>query len=517
MTNRLNTLSLQISGNSGVPQVTHFIRGVNEKPSGVRHIEVMDPSKGRPVAYVVPATAAEIDSAVSAAREGFKVWSELSVKQRCQVLMKFRELMMKESDWFVDRIVLENGKNKIDALASFLKGIETVDFACGLPALIGGSVQDVSSGVTCQDRRDPVGVVVSIVPFNFPVMVPLWTIPIALATGNSIIIKPSEKVPSCVLKIAELLHIAGVPNGAVGVLQGDAETVRYLSTHRGVDAVTFVGSTPVAKAVFTSATQAGKRALCLGGAKNHLIAMPDADIEMASSDIVASFAGSAGQRCMAASVLVLVRSEKDYRVSDDPLVKRIILKATQLSPGQQKPGELGPVIDKIAQARMKHIVDISEKENSAQVLLDGRRWMERSPGFWFGPTILLHRNRNDMALKTEIFGPVLSILVVESLEDALRIEQESSFGNAACIYTSSGAVAQKFAMRATAGMIGVNIGVPVPREPFSFGGSKASKFGIHDITGDGAIEFFTVRKKVTTKWTTASQGRKDVVADSFVR
>ena len=307
MSQRVTVVANQITPLKRIP---HHINGKNVDPLGSNSIPVFNPATGNVIASVVVATPAEIEEAVAAASNAFVTWSAVPVKQRAQILLVFRELMMKNRDWFVENITLENGKHRNDALASFMKGLETVDYACSLPALLSGSIQEVSNGVTCQDRRDPVGVVVSVFPFNFPVMVPLWTIPVALACGNTIILKPSEKVPSCVLMMAALLTQAGVPPGAVSVLQGDGSTVTALCTHPKVNAVTFVGSSTVAEIVDSTSIKSGKRALCRGGAKNHLIALPDADLEMTSSDVLQSFAGSAGQRCMAASVLILVGQNK---------------------------------------------------------------------------------------------------------------------------------------------------------------------------------------------------------------
>jgi len=342
-------------------------------------------------------------------------------------------------------------------------------------------------------------------------MVPMWTIPIALTCGNCVILKPSEKVPITMSRVALLLQEAGIPPGVFQIVNGTIPVVETLCDSPSVDAVTFVGSTNVARKVASrcqASSNPHKRVLALGGAKNHLIAAPDCNIDMASSDIVASYSGCAGQRCMAASALLVIDPAAG---SSSKLIDQIVAKSSSLRPGQGA-GQIGPVIDAISRDRILSYIDEAERTPGATILVDGRGWAKKqssghaeddailSRGFWVGPTVILHTNQSDRALHDEIFGPVLSILCVPSKEDALTIQQACPYGNASCIYTSSGAMAEWFCKRFTTGMIGVNIGVPVPREPFSFGGTQDSKFGNSDITGDGALEFFTVRRKVTTKW-----------------
>jgi malonate-semialdehyde dehydrogenase (acetylating) / methylmalonate-semialdehyde dehydrogenase len=387
------------------------------------------------------------------------------------------------------------------AFAEVQKGLETAEYACAIPELISGRVQEVSRGVYCQDRRDPIGIVASIVPFNFPMMVPFWTLPIALVCGNCMILKPSEKVPLTMNRVAELLQKAGVPPGVFQIVNGTKDAVEAICDNPAIRAVTFVGSTKIAELVAKRCRNLNKRVLALGGAKNNLVVAPDRHLDMASSDIVASFTGCTGQRCMAASAMLSLGHQQD-------ILDEIVRKAGLMQPGQEA-GQVGPVIDKMSADRILRYIDEAEKAG-VKILLDGRTWVkERNPncaevckkGNWIGPTVLLHTNRDDPALKDEIFGPVLSILEVHSREEAVEIQNSSVYGNAASIYTGSGAIADWFTKRFHAGMLGVNIGVPVPREPFSFGGSQASKFGDMDITGDGGMEFFTERKKVTTKWT----------------
>jgi malonate-semialdehyde dehydrogenase (acetylating)/methylmalonate-semialdehyde dehydrogenase len=376
------------------------------------------------------------------------------------------------------------------------------------PNIGSGNIQDVSTGITCQDKRNPVGVLVSICPFNFPAMVPMWTVPIAIACGNCVVIKPSEKVPFTITRMVEIMYEAGLHAGVVSVVHGGKSVVNSLITHPLVSAVTFVGSTPVAELVYKAAVSNGKRAICLGGAKNHLVVMPDAHLEQSATDILNSFAGSAGQRCMAASVLVLCGE------GSEQVVPILIEKASKIKPGQTGPGEIGPVIDSAAVHRISKYIEASETTYNAKILLDGRKWTNsQKSGFWVGPTIIEHSSLDDPALTNEIFGPVISVIRVANLQEAIKRINDSQYGNAACIYTSSGPWADVFSRTVNVGMIGVNVGVPVPREPFSFGGTKRSKFGIGDITGDGLVEFCTVRTKITTKWVTNSVG--DFVSRNF--
>jgi len=374
-----------------------------------------------------------------------------------------------------------------------------VEYACSLPQLAQGKIEEVSRGVLCKDRRDPLGVVVSIVPFNFPFMVPMWTVPIALVMGNTLVLKPSEKVPLTMTRVADLFIEAGFPPGVFNMVQGTVETVNSLIDNPTVKAVTFVGSSPVANIVATRCRSLNKRVTALGGAKNHLVALPDCDIESAARDIVVSFAGCAGQRCMAASVLVLVAEENNN--IHETLLSSVVEKASSLKPGTTA-GEVGPVIDDSSKTKILNYIQDSEN-NGAKILVDGRKWQsETDAGNWVGPTVILHASKTDKALHDEIFGPVLSVYVAQSWLEVIEIENSNPFGNAACIYTSSGANAEWFTSRFRASMLGVNIGIPVPREPFSFGGlyGTASKYGDMDITGDGAMEFFSNRIKISSRW-----------------
>eukprot|EP01065_Artemidia_motanka_P048802 TRINITY_DN795_c0_g1_i1.p2 TRINITY_DN795_c0_g1~~TRINITY_DN795_c0_g1_i1.p2 ORF type:complete len:511 (+),score=224.95 TRINITY_DN795_c0_g1_i1:61-1533(+) len=477
-------------------KVENWIAGEFVAPSTGKYMDVTSPADDKVIAQVAVSGAADVDKAVQAAKKAFPEWSTTyTIKRRALCLLKLHELIVEHEEELAQMVVKEHGKCISEARASVAKGNETVEYACSLPQLAQGKILEVSRGVTCQDSKEPLGVVACIVPFNFPLMVPMWTLPIAIGTGNCVVLKPSEKVPMTVtLKLTELLRKAGIPDGVVNIVNGTVDTVTALCDHPEIEALTFVGSSKVADIVEERCHKSvnRKRVIALGGAKNHMVAMPDANIDMTSTDVTASFTGTAGQRCMAATVLVTVGQA-------DKLVEAIVAKAAALKPGQG-PGEIGPVIDQAAKDRILGYIKQAE-EGGAKILLDGRSWAQKSPGTWVGPTVIAHSNRSDPALHDEIFGPVLSIVVAESREDAIGIENACPYGNAACIYTSSGAHAEWFTKRFTANMLGVNIGVPVPREPFSFGGMGKSKFGQGgDITGEGAIEFFTRRKKITTKW-----------------
>jgi len=422
-------------------------------------------------------------------------------------MLKFHSLVKSNAQELAELIVAENGKNIVEALADVAKGNETVEYACSLPQLAQGKNLQVSSAVSCRDRRDPLGVVASIVPFNFPFMVPMWTMPIALVMGNAVLLKPSEKVPMTMYRTMELLKEAGVPDGVVNVVQGGRDAVEAIIDHPDVRAVTFVGSSPIAKLISTRCHNLHKRCVALGGAKNHLVALPDCDIEDTARDIVVSSAGCAGQRCMAASVLLLAGNPTEGSDSSgvsevhERLMAKVLEKAKAIEKGVG-PGQLGPVIDQASFDKIHRYIKEAE-ENGADILLDGRTWSsDTEGGKWVGPTIIKHASKDDAAIKEEIFGPVLSVYEVSSWKEAIEIENSNPFGNAACIYTSNGAYAEWYTQRFRASMLGVNVGIPVPREPFSFGGlyGTHSKFGDMDITGDGAMEFFSNRIKVTTKW-----------------
>jgi malonate-semialdehyde dehydrogenase (acetylating)/methylmalonate-semialdehyde dehydrogenase len=384
----------------------------------------------------------------------------------------------------------ENGKTLGEATAEVEKSIELTEFACSMPQLIGGELMEVSKGVECRIEYKPLGVVASIAPFNFPHMVPHWTLPNAIALGNTMVMKPSEKVPISANRIAAMLKEAGLPDGVFNIVNGDKEIVEAICAHPGIKAVSFVGSTKVAQIVYKAATSTLKRCLALGGAKNHLIVLPDAHVDMTASNVVASMSGCAGQRCMAAAQMIGVGPV-------DHIIEKMIEEAKKIIPGKN----LGSVISQEAKDRIEGY--ITDAENAgATVLVDGRNCTVdgQEGGYYVGPTIIDHVTPDMAIAKEEVFGPVISIIRTKDLDEAIELENSSPYGNAAAVFTQSGGLARQVMERASAGMIGINIGVPVPREPFSFGGWNDSKFGVCDITGKSSIEFWTKLKKTTTKW-----------------
>lgn len=472
-----------------------FYDGRAHAPIGGRYLDVASPYTGAVVAKVAMSDERDVVRAVEAADRASRGWRETPIKERSQVLYRFRELVLANLDELSNLAALEAGKTIDEARAGIMKGIEVTEFALSLQNMDRGGVLEVSRGVTCEVRREPLGVVVGITPFNFPAMVPFWMFPIALTVGNSFILKPSEKVALTPTRLAELAKEAGYPDGVFSVVHGGREAVDALVAHPLVRAVGFVGSSPVARSVYEAATKQGKRALTLGGAKNPLIIVPDADRELTTQGVISSFTGCAGQRCMAASLLIGVGEV-------DGLVDAIATRAASLVLGR----DMGAIIDAAALGRIRAAIDQAESMG-AKILVDGRRatppaGFER--GQWIGPTIIDRVGADWPAATTEIFGPVISIVRVPNLEAALAIDHANRYGNATSVFTSSGAVARRVADASTSGMIGVNVGVPVPREPFSFGGTKDSKFGHGDITGEEGVAFWSNLKKVTTKWATQS-------------
>ena len=475
---------------NGTPLVLNYINGKWIESRATNSLPVMNPSIGQQIASVPLSTAHDVDDAVGAAEHAFASWSATPIKERAQVFYRYKTLLEKNIDALSALVHEENGKTMSEASAEIEKAIEVSEFACSMPQLVPGEILEVSRGVECRIDRCPLGVVASITPFNFPSMVPHWTIPNALVLGNTMILKPSQQVPLSSLRIAELLKEAGLPDGVFNIVHGAQEAVKAICDHPLIQAVTFVGSTRVAKIVYARATSRLKRALCLGGAKNHLIVLPDANEGMAASNIAVSMSGCTGQRCMAASVMIAV-GEVDH------IIGRLCEEAKKIIPGKN----LGSVISKEAKERIERYITEAEHDG-AKVLVDGRgaKVEGKEEGYYVGPTVLDYVRPDMKIAQEEVFGPVLSILRVKTVDEALKIQNSSPYGNAASVFTQSGRTARYIIERASAGMIGVNIGVPVPREPFSFGGWNESIFGTGDITGKSSIEFFTKLKKTTTKW-----------------
>jgi malonate-semialdehyde dehydrogenase (acetylating)/methylmalonate-semialdehyde dehydrogenase len=475
--------------------LSNFINGKSRASIARETLSVTNPSIGAEIATVPLSTSQDVDEAVRTARAAFPAWSAMPIKERSQVFFRYKTLMEQHAQELAALVQEENGKILSEAMAEVEKSIEVTEFACSMPQLVAGEILEVSRGVECRIDRHPVGVVVSISPFNFPTMVPNWTIPNALVLGNTMILKPSEQVPLSSMRIAELLKEAGLPDGVFNIVHGSQAAVEALCDHPGVDALTFVGSTRVAKIVYQRATSHGKRALCLGGAKNHLIVLPDAHEDMAASNIAASMSGCAGQRCMAASAMVAVGQV-------DHIIKKLCDEAKKIIPGKN----LGAVISRQAKERIERYITEAENDG-AKVLVDGRGAVVpgKEGGFFVGPTVIDFVRPEMKIAQEEVFGPVLAIMRAQNVDEALKIENNSPYGNAASVFTQSGGAARYVIERAHAGMIGVNIGVPVPREPFSFGGWNESKFGACDITGKSSIEFFTKPKKTTIKWNPESR------------
>ncbi len=476
------------------PDTQNFIAGKFMPVSG-RKLDVVTPLSGEILSQIPLSNAAELDEAVKAAQKAFPAWAATPIKERVQVFYRYKTLLEKNMKELAYLVHLENGKTMDEATAEVEKSIELTEFACSLPQLVSGELLEVSKGVECRVERKPLGVVASIAPFNFPNMVPHWTIPNAIALGNCMILKPSEQVPMSSMHISELLKKAGLPDGVFNVINGDLEIVEAICDHPDIEAVSFVGSTKVAKIVYRRATSNLKRCVALGGAKNHLIVLPDAHPDMTATNVIASMSGCAGQRCMAASAMVAVGQI-------DLIIQKICAEAKKIIPGKN----LGSVISREAKERIERYITEAEQAG-AKILLDGRNWIVEGNenGFYVGPTIIDYVTPDMAIAKDEVFGPVLAIIRVKDLDEALHIENSSNYGNAASVFTQSGGLARRVMEQASAGMIGVNVGVPVPREPFSFGGWNESKFGVNDITGKSSIEFWTKLKKTTVKWNPESK------------
>ena len=468
----------------------NYINGKFEDASTTRTLQVISPSDGTLLTEVPMSNHADLSKAVDAARKAFHSWSKTPIKERVQVFFRYKTLLEKHMDELAKLVQEENGKTYGEAVAEVEKSIELTEFATSLPQMVTGEILEVSRGVECRTEHVPLGVVASIVPFNFPSMVPNWTLPNAIALGNCMIMKPSEKVPLSCGRIAELLKEAGLPDGVFNIVHGDVEIVEAICDHPGIEAVSFVGSTKVAKIVYQRSTASYKRCLALGGAKNHLMVMPDAIPGMTAQNVAASMSGCAGQRCMAASAMIGVGNI-------DHIIAKICEEARKIIPGEN----LGAVISKESKEKIERYITEAEAQG-AKILVDGRnaKVAGKENGTYVGPTVIDYVTPDMSVAKEEIFGPVISIMRTNTVDEALAIENANPYGNAASVFTQNGGVARYVIEKASAGMIGVNVGVPVPREPFSFGGWNESKFGVGDITGKSSIEFWTKLKKSTTKW-----------------
>jgi len=463
---------------------------------------VYDPATGRVIARTPLSGRDDVDRAVRAAQEAFPSWAATPVVERARVLFRFKALLEERFGGLRDLVTLENGKDKKDAAGEVRRGIEVVEFACGMPTLLmGETVRDVARGVDNASWRYPLGVVAAITPFNFPCMVPLWTLPVAIGAGNAYVLKPSERTPLSAQRLGELLKEAGLPDGVFSIVNGGREAVNAICEHPGIKAVSFVGSQPVAKHVYELGCKHGKRVQALAGAKNSMIVMPDAVLEKAVPNIISSAYGNAGERCLAGSVLVAVGG----REQQDEVVGRLkeAAGAMKVGPGYEEGSELTPVIRDSHRERVRSYVDLGEEEG-AEVVLDGRR-PEGVPegceeGFFFGPTILDGVTGDMRVAREEIFGPVLSVVRAGSLDEAIEFTNASPFGNACSIYTENGAAVRHWRERVEAGMLGVNVGVAAPMAFFPFNGIKDSFYGDLHATGKDGVRFFTENKVEVARW-----------------
>ena len=477
-------------------QLTHWIGGGPDDGTAERFGDVTESATGRLVARVPFATAADVDRAVQAAAAAQREWGAASLTKRTQVLFAFRERLNAAKDELAEIVTREHGKVLSDAMGEITRGQEVVEFACGLAHLLKGeNTPSVSGGVDSHSMRMPVGVVAGITPFNFPMMVPLWMIPIALACGNSFILKPSEQDPSASLVLARLLKQAGLPDGVFSVVHGDKEAVDGILTHPGIGAVSFVGSTPVAKYIYETGTAHGKRVQALGGAKNHAVVLPDADLDMTADGLVSAAYGSAGQRCMAVSVAVTVGDVAE------PLLQKIEERIGKLKigPGTDPSSEMGPLVSKAHLAKVSGYVDAGVEEG-ATLRVDGRELDVEGDGYFIGPSVFDHVRPGMRIYDEEIFGPVLVVVRAESYPEAVELVNANPYGNGAAIFTCDGGAARRFEQEVTAGMVGVNVPIPVPMAYHSFGGWKASLFGDLHMHGPDGVRFYTRGKVVTTRW-----------------
>ncbi|MDA8344737.1 MAG: CoA-acylating methylmalonate-semialdehyde dehydrogenase [Thermaerobacter sp.] len=488
-------------------RITHYIDG---KPtpgeSGLRG-PVYDPATGRQSAEVDFATAGEVAKAIEAARAALPAWRATSLARRVEILFRIRQVLDAHRHDIAELITAQHGKVLSDAMGEVARGLENVEFACGIPQhLKGGFSEQASTGIDVYSIRQPLGVVAGITPFNFPVMVPMWMFSNAIACGNTFVLKPSEKDPSASMLLADLMSEAGLPPGVFNVVHGDGVAVNAILAHPAVQAVSFVGSTPVAKAIYETATRAGKRVQALAGAKNHMVVLPDADIEMAADAAVSAAYGSAGERCMAISVVVAVGSVGDRLVA--AIADR--LPKIRIGDGRDPASEMGPLITAEHRDRVASYID-SGRVQGATVVVDGREApRSRESGFFLGASLLDRVTPEMDCYRDEIFGPVLTVVRTETYEDAVRLVEENPWGNGAAIFTRDGGVARRFQFEVEAGMVGINVPIPVPVGYYSFGGWKNSLFGDAHMYGPDGVSFYTRQKVVTSRWPDPSTSAVDL-------
>jgi len=484
-------------------QIAHYINGENHKGSSDRTAPVFDPALGKAVSEVSLANQADIEAAIASAKAAFPAWRDTSLAKRQQIIFKFRELLNQRKHELAEIITAEHGKVLSDALGEITRGQEVVEFACGMPHLLKGEYsENASTSVDVYSIKQPLGVVGIISPFNFPAMVPMWFFPVALAAGNTVILKPSEKDPSAAIWMAELWTEAGLPAGVFNVLQGDKESVDGLIESDDVASISFVGSTPIAKYIYENSARKGKRVQALGGAKNHMLVLPDADLNLVADSAVNAGFGSAGERCMAISVVVAVEP-----VADE-MIEKIVEKMSQIKVGDgRRSCDMGPLVTKEHRDKVAGYIEIASADG-AEVVVDGRNVEPDGDqaGFWLGPTLIDQVPTTSKVYQEEIFGPVLSVVRVKSFDEGLKLINGGAFGNGTAVFTNDGGAARRFQNEVQVGMIGINVPIPVPVAYFSFGGWKHSLFGDSRAHGEEGFRFFTQTKVVTSRWLDPSHG-----------
>ena len=478
--------------------IEHFINGKIVPGVSDRKGKVFNPAIGKQESEVRLASAKDLDLAVQKAKTAFETWSNVTPIQRARIIFKYKEIIEKNSDLLAKMIVSEHGKVYEDAKGSLTRGLEVVEFACGIPQMLKGDfTENVGTNIDSWSMRQPLGVCAGITPFNFPAMVPMWMFPMAIACGNTFILKPSEKDPSCPLKLAELFSEAGLPDGVLNVVNGDKEVVDAILEHKDISAVSFVGSTPIAKYIYENAAKNEKRVQALGGAKNHCVVMPDCDLDQAVNGLMGAAYGSAGERCMAQSVAVAVGNVGDKLVGE--LSKKV--EALKIGPGMDKSSEMGPLVTKEHLERVRGYVDLGIKEG-ADLVVDGRniKLQGYEDGYYIGGCLFDNVKKDMRIYKEEIFGPVLSVVRAKDFDEALNLINDHEFGNGTSIYTRDGDAGRTFANKIKVGMVGINIPIPVPVAFHSFGGWKRSLFGDQHMHGPEGVRFYTKLKTITSRW-----------------
>ncbi len=479
-------------------KIENYIDGNIVKGNSSNYIPVNNPSTGEIISEVILSDSKDFENTVNSSLRAFEIWSQVTPLKRSRIISKYKELIEKDLENLAKLVSLEHGKTLDDAKGSVTRGLEVVEFACGIPHLLKGEFsQNVGTEIDSWSIRQPLGVTAGITPFNFPAMVPMWMYPISIACGNSFILKPSEKDPSCSIRLAELFSEAGLPDGVFNILNGDKNSVNMILSDKRIQSISFVGSTPVAKYIYETSAKNGKRVQALGGAKNHLVVMPDANLDQAVDGIMGAAYGSAGERCMAVSVAVAVGDIADK------MVESITDKAESLkvAPWTDSSAQMGPVISNEQKQKIENYIESGVQEG-AKLILDGRdlKIQGYENGYFVGPTLFDKVNKDMKIYKEEIFGPVLSVIRAKNYDEALKLVNDHAFGNGTSIYTSDGEISRHFTTNSKIGMVGVNVPIPVPMAFHSFGGWKQSLFGDHSMHGVEGVRFFTKLKTVTSRW-----------------